>query len=136
MSTILIGAKQKVLLKDPRLGELQLKNGEIARIDEKWKDNDYFMKLEKSGWVVYYANDTSKNVEEQDKKAKVRRVETEEKTVDEIEKENVIKEAERSAREVARLQGYDEVKTDDLIKQYKDEALTNFENSNKKKSKK
>lgn len=132
---MLLQSKQRCLLKEEGLGEVILEPGIITRIDDRWKENDYFKKLCSSGLIVYYANDSSSDIEKADKKAEVANKQHLESVNNQAEIQLVIEEATKEAEQIAAIQGYDSVKKAELIDTKVKEALAEYNKNNSKKKK-
>ena len=102
---------------------LEMKNMDIATVDDRWAEHPFLQGLLKGGKVIYYIDNKDKTVETANKKAKDKAVEQEEAN----ELKRLIDQAKETARleaeQIAQTQGLDEKHKKALIETKTAEAI-------------
>lgn len=121
---MIIQARQAFKCQDEKLGTLEMRYMEIrSSVDDDWKNNKFFQKLLKDGLVLFFSDTADKTIE---KTVKENAGKKEQKIVD-TELKRIIDEAKAKATHeagiVAKSQGYDKVKADEVKQQYIDKYV-------------
>lgn len=97
--------------------------GEIKTVDDKWSKHSFFQSLMADNKVIAYINNDVQNEEQNAAKAKKAEAEKAKKIQKQVAIEQAIEAARIEVEQIAKIQGLDEVKKNELFEAKKKAAI-------------
>lgn len=97
--------------------------GEIKTVDDKWSKHSFFQSLMADNKVIAYINNDVQNEEQNAAKAKKSEAEKAKKIQKQVAIEQAIEAARIEVEQIAKIQGLDEVKKNELFEAKKKAAI-------------
>lgn len=120
---MIIQARQAFKCQNAKLGTLELRYQEIrSGVDEAWKEDEFFKALLKDGLVIFFSDTADKTIEAKVKETAGKK----EEKIKDTELQRLLDEAKAKAITeagvIAKSQGYDKIKADEVQKELIEKA--------------